>query len=490
MLRSGERCGKYRIIRKVGEGGEVYLARLGDAAHTGQFALKLTDHVEKEVEALDLLGKHPSLPRKYEVFRDEERRRWVLVLESVPGESLGGGRGRRLSAPQRLWVLQHLARVLAHVHESGRVHRDVKPENLMLDDAFYERPEDPRHVRLIDFDIVARARTPVTRYGDDAQGTPRYMAPEALWLASGAANDRAWDVFAFGVLGWELFTGRHPYGTPSPGEDSRGYYRALYARASSLTPQAFPRDELPGWGAGVHAVLRACLSLRADDRPEMDEVLDRLPPVPTEPGSGFERAGAVSGPVVSAPPRTAARRSRGARRAWLSWGLATNLVFIGSVVLAFVLSSWRSWVESERPAAPPPPQAGGEGPAGLVAIDWGPGSTACPTAEPLLVFGACEAFRDLAWLGDELRALRRKGVGSLADLSPSFTLRSAENEAGIKNYFLFLHDPGGRKRANIWIQKGKMLITDLTTKRRFWLGYGAAGQWYTGPDVEHMERVQ
>ena len=262
-----ERCGPYEILRWLEGAGDVAEARRWDGGDSRRYALKLTDHVDKEVPALDTLAGHPSLPERLGELRDQERGRWVIVFAWIDGEPLDGARARDMSPTQRLWVLHHLASVLAYVHAAGQVHRDVKPGNVMIEHGFYQEPESPRHVRLIDFDIVATARTPVTRFHERAQGTPRYMAPEALRLAPDAMNDRARDVFAFGVLGWELFAGRHPHGELPPQGIARDFYARLYAQESNLAPRGFPVASLPAWGAQVEAVLRACLSPAVEARP-------------------------------------------------------------------------------------------------------------------------------------------------------------------------------------------------------------------------------
>ncbi|APR75151.1 serine/threonine protein kinase [Minicystis rosea] len=485
MTGSEERCGSYEILHWLEGAGDVALAHRWDAVDSRRYALKLTDHVDKEVPALDLLAGHPSLPERLGEFRDQERNRWVIVLAWIDGEPLDGARARGMSATQRLWVLHHLAAVLAHVHAAGRVHRDVKPHNVMIEHGFYQDPELPRHVRLIDFDIVAIARTPVTRFGEEAPGTPQYMAPEALRLAPDATNDRARDVFAFGALGWELFANRHPYGEVPPGGIPRDFYARLYAGGPGLTPRGFPAALLPTWGAQVEAVLRACLSPEAEARPEIREVLARLPRVPSEPvRSGPHSLGGVaaaSAPIVPPPPPPRPR-------AQLVW----PIVAVGAATVASLLLSRRpAPVEAEPPAASASSPAAAKRLVGMVTITWGPGSGTCPTVEPVLVFGGCASFRDLGWLRDELRALRRKGVGFLPQLSASFTLVPDPNERdGTPNYYLNIYDPPGRRRANIMVQLGKLRITDLTTGRRFWLGHDEAGRWHSGPDAEHLEPVR
>src|SRR4029079_11744376 len=107
---------------------------------------------------------------------------------------------------QLLPVLIELASALAAAHDQGIVHRDLKPENIIR--------RDDGQIKVLDFGLArptAGGRTTVLTQEGAVLGTPCYMAPEQL--TPGADIDGRADIFAFGVIAWELATGEHPLGT-------------------------------------------------------------------------------------------------------------------------------------------------------------------------------------------------------------------------------------------------------------------------------------
>jgi serine/threonine-protein kinase len=219
--------GRYLIERLIGEGG---MGAVYQAEHT---------HMRKRL-AVKVL--HPEMSRMSEVVQRFEREAmaaahidhpnvaaatdfgklddgsFFLVLEYVEGKSLREAQGEgRLELGRALHIARQIASALGRAHALGIVHRDLKPENVML----VTRDADPDFVKVLDFGI---AKVPVGALGGDTAsnkapgqvltqlgmvyGTPEYMAPEQ---ALGQDVDLRADLYALGVMTFEMITGNRPF---------------------------------------------------------------------------------------------------------------------------------------------------------------------------------------------------------------------------------------------------------------------------------------
>ena len=225
--------GRYRVIKALGRGGMAGVYEVEDDA--GQrFALKapivdlnasgdVTRRFAREANALRVLD-HPNLIAAVDVF--VEAGFLFLVMEKVEGETLGqalaagspaGGRPTKAPlAPRRALVIaRQILDGAGHAHAQSLVHRDLKPDNiLLLDMGGWER------VKIIDFGIVKLIGDAAATFGAAALtntglvvGTPAYMAPEQ---ALGRMIDTRTDLYAIGVILFEMLTGRLPFHDPDP----------------------------------------------------------------------------------------------------------------------------------------------------------------------------------------------------------------------------------------------------------------------------------
>lgn len=201
-LLAGERVGRYRIRRILGQGGmgRVYLAR--DELLGRSVALKVVrserlggsgERFAQEAQLLAALN-HPHIVQVYDV--GVCRAGPYLALEYIDGETLAA-RGPALALEEALRLLRAVADALAHAHARGVWHCDLKPGNVMVG-------RDGR-LRVLDFGL-ARSRT---RVGGGAEGTRGYMAPEQC---RGEPLSEAVDVWAFALLALELRGAPHPFG--------------------------------------------------------------------------------------------------------------------------------------------------------------------------------------------------------------------------------------------------------------------------------------
>ncbi|MFS8071416.1 MAG: protein kinase domain-containing protein, partial [Byssovorax sp.] len=313
QFRAGDRINHYTLLEPLGEGGQGSVWKVIDPRDGGVVrALKLVSLVgakpavfERVVREARILASatHPALVTCHSFF--EETRDGVvgLLMDLVPGRSLEDAVATRgLDRGQSLALLAQVAEALAYLHGQGLVHRDLKPANLMLTEGFWESPTRHGAVKLVDFGIAASAGNAVSLTTPGTViGTLRYLAPELVDPASwGKAGGPPRDIFALGVLAYQLLMNRHPTGL---GEDAAMIDFARAYKAAEAGRIAWPPPGLDGsWGVTVSA----CLALRPADRPANGaavlEMLRTGAAVRSEPRPGASRPTSLhSAPSFEAP---------------------------------------------------------------------------------------------------------------------------------------------------------------------------------------------
>src|SRR5437867_3612446 len=225
----GQTIGHYKISKRIGSGGmgEVYLAT--DITAGREAALKLlptrfTSDAERlkrfQQEAHALVGlNHPNILTVYEIGEDHSTH--YIASGLIEGETLRQRLMRgSIQLSEAVDIAIQVASALAAAHQTGIVHRDINPGNIML------RPDG--YVKVLDFGIakLAEQEVPATMPKDEALllvetnlgsilGTVRYMSPEQ---ARGAPVDKGTDIWSLGVVLYEMVTGHAPFTGGTPGE--------------------------------------------------------------------------------------------------------------------------------------------------------------------------------------------------------------------------------------------------------------------------------
>jgi serine/threonine-protein kinase len=214
--------GKYRVEKKLGEGGmgKIYLARhvtLGK-----RFAIKtLHPDFTRNQEALERFRReaittaqleHPNILGMSDMDQMDDGTAYI-VMEFLDGKELRGALNDTpvLPLPRAVHIFSQVCRALAAAHDKGIVHRDMKPENVFL----VEREGDPDFVKVLDFGIskIRQAGSKLTQTGM-VIGTPHYMSPEQ---ARGDPNlDHRSDIYTIGAMLYEALTGALPVQADNP----------------------------------------------------------------------------------------------------------------------------------------------------------------------------------------------------------------------------------------------------------------------------------
>ncbi len=248
--------GRYRIIGLLGQGGMGEVYRATDVMLAQSVALKLLpetasanpfllERFHSEVRVARQVS-HPNVCRVYDIGEAEGLP--FISMEYVDGEDLGSLLQRigRLPCDRAIVAARQICAGLAAAHGKGVIHRDLKPQNIMMD----KRGQ----IMIMDFGLASLAQR-VT--GVEARnGTPAYMSPEQLKGADVTARS---DIYALGLVLYEIFTGRRPFEADNIQDLIARQEHAQLTRMSSIATDIDP---------AVDRIIRRCLDPEPDRRPQ------------------------------------------------------------------------------------------------------------------------------------------------------------------------------------------------------------------------------
>ncbi len=275
-------AGRYRLERRLGVGGMATVQLAFDTRLERNVAVKLlAEHLADDSSFVSRFRRealaaarlvHPNVVQVFDFGLDDETHRNFIVMEYVDGQSCAEILRERgtLPAGEAVEILAQSCRGLAYAHRHGVVHRDVKPGNLM-------RSGDGM-VKLADFGIAKAAeQSDITKVGS-VLGTAAYLAPEQ---ARGEPAGPASDMYALGVVAYQLLAGRLPYEANSLTDLARLQESGPPPRLDEVTP-----DVSPALAATVARALHRDPAERYADASDMETALrdslrGRAPAAPT-----------------------------------------------------------------------------------------------------------------------------------------------------------------------------------------------------------------
>jgi serine/threonine-protein kinase len=405
---------RYRLETQVGSGGMSTVHRALDEKLGRPVAVKLmhrttaadSDHLERfrrEARAVANLS-HPHLVGVIDAGEDEGRP--FIVFEFVAGETLKARirRNGRLEIPEAVAYAIEVARGLAIAHDHGIVHRDVKPQNILID--------QDGHAKLTDFGIARSLDEDGLTADGRVLGTTDYVSPEQ---ALGQTTETASDIYSLGIVLFEMLTGDVPFKAENP---------IGVAMCHVRDPMPDVRSARPDISATLASIVDRCTAKEPSDRyPDCASLAQDLEEALTLEASRAGQAAGEATSVIETLPGEAKSRVpahvRSPRRRLATIAGLILLLGAGGAVLAFGL---------QRGTGTHEPSQGGFKQVSLasdaaVAYDpFGDGAEHSADAKRVLDGDPATTWESETYFS----GFQKAGVGMMLDARPSFNARAVE----------------------------------------------------------------
>jgi formylglycine-generating enzyme required for sulfatase activity/tRNA A-37 threonylcarbamoyl transferase component Bud32 len=412
----------YAIEGKLGAGGfaVVYLVR--DVNLKRKLAVKVLspdvisshsvlERFKREAETVAQLS-HPHIVPLH--FIGEKDGLVYLVMQAIDGGSLADRleKEKQLPIADAARIFGEVASALAHAHKRGVIHRDIKPQNVLID-------LESGRTMVTDFGIARTADGGSLTATGMVVGTPTYLSPEQV---TGEPSDHRADIYALGVMAYEMIAGNAPFIAPTP-------TAVLMKRLAGPPPMLNDvRTDVP---AALAELVNACLAVDPNDR--LSNAADVTRAVTGQ--------SPVSGGHTTSARTTVIKPT--ARKAWPAW--ATMVPVIGGIALALVTSIWALKGRGNSTPAPPVDAGMAVVVGGIYVIGNNDDPTARPSRTERIESFGIERYE--VTVGEYSRYVAsRPGIEAPWDgqppdsLLPVTRVRLAEAE----NYCAWRHPDGGR----------------------------------------------
>ncbi|RYL95382.1 Stk1 family PASTA domain-containing Ser/Thr kinase [Sporolactobacillus sp. THM7-4] len=248
--------GRYQILSRLGDGGMAIVFKAKDLILDRLVAVKIlrtelagdeefVRRFHREAESVASLS-HPNIVAIYDIGEEEDC--YYIVMEYVQGMTLKDfiRDYSPISINESVHIMKQITRAIAHAHARGVVHRDIKPQNILIDET--------EHVKVTDFGIAVAVTSATITYTNSIMGSAHYLSPEQA--RGGKATVKS-DIYGLGIVMFELLTGKLPFPGTSP---------VSVALKHLSQPMPFPKDFREEIPQSLENVIIRALAKNPDDR--------------------------------------------------------------------------------------------------------------------------------------------------------------------------------------------------------------------------------